>query len=157
MLLALASVLAYVAAPARDREFQAIVHHLDAHYHVRRAGLPYLGLFNLSAGLLRPAGLRGIRMALFAAPEGARRPDLSQFAEIIGGELGPDWRPLVRIQSRRSGEARFVYARDASGGMQMIVVQIKPEEAVVLQVNLDAQSLVRYVASPHPVAEAPVE
>src|SRR5512133_1105945 len=100
------SAIVFLCGPALagDREFDAIVHRMEARYDTRRTRIPFFGLANFAVKVIRPAGASDLKLAVF---EDIRRPmltDEEDFNSLVQEALGQDWRPLVRVTDRRNNE-----------------------------------------------------
>jgi hypothetical protein len=54
---------------------------------------------------------------------------------------------MVRSVSRRSGEHIYIYAKDTDrgGNLKLLVVNVEPEEAEVIQVKVDPKRLEQFI------------
>ncbi|MEJ7713622.1 MAG: hypothetical protein WKF84_28185 [Pyrinomonadaceae bacterium] len=50
---------------AVDKEFAPIINHLKTHYKARHRGIPFMGLARFAVKLVRPAGVKSIKMEIF--------------------------------------------------------------------------------------------
>ena len=146
--LVLSVSLAFSMAPASDREFNQIAQHLETHFRYRTTGIPLLPLASFLAGFTRPAGLRRFKLAVFEGPVSYGCREEKNLGEVVRDALGPAWHLLVRQQSRRSGDQTLIFARPAGDGQELMIVEVHPSDAIVLQVALDPQQFARYLMRP---------
>src|SRR5947209_14870560 len=105
-----AGVILSAPALAGDREFDTIVRSVEARCETSHTRIPFFGLANFFVKVVRPAGASDLKLAVF---EDMRRPIFAQeedFASLMQGALGTDWRPFVRVQNRRNNELTCMYA-----------------------------------------------
>ncbi|MEP7274164.1 MAG: hypothetical protein ABI882_21905 [Acidobacteriota bacterium] len=148
LLILIALSVAFSVAPAGDREFNLIARHLEAHCQLKRSGIPFLGVANLLAPITRPPGFRRLMVAFFEGPRVTELSERNGLADVIRGALNPAWRPLLRQHLRRTGEQTIVYFRSIGDGQELIIVEVRPSEATVMQVTIDSDRFARYVARP---------
>lgn len=140
------------AAPAiaKDKEFAPIADQLKTQYRARRQKIPFLGLANLAVKIVRPAGVKGFKLAIFEDlqfdPE-QRDFDLSAF---VRNTLGREWRPLVRVFSRANREQTHIYVKGEGGkkDLKLMIVTVDGSEAVLLRVKLNPHTLVKWMHDP---------
>lgn len=136
------------AARADDPEFDAITTQLKSHFNARRISIPFLGLANFFVKIVRPAGVKSFKVAIFEdlsfAP-GQSTP--SGVSALMRSALSPEWQPLVRVRSR-DGEQLYVYAREAGENIKLMVVNIDQTDAVVARVKLSPKRLAEFLQNP---------
>src|SRR5262245_48934882 len=52
-------------AQAKGRGFKDVVKHFETNYRAKRTRIPLLGLANFAVKLVRPAGVKGFKLAVF--------------------------------------------------------------------------------------------
>jgi hypothetical protein len=149
--LAVTATLITVAAPAAradDPEFDAITRHLKSHFNARRISIPFLGLANFFVRVVRPAGVKSVKVAIFEdlsfAPGQSATGGLNT---VMRNALSPEWQPLVRVRSR-DGEQLCVYAREDGENIKLMVVTIDQTDAVVARVKLSPRRLADFLRDP---------
>ena len=149
--LVITATLVSVAAPAAradDPEFDAITSHLKSHFNARRISIPFLGLANFFVRVVRPAGVKSFKVAIFEDLNFAPGQNLtSGFNAVMRSALSPEWQPLVRVRSR-DGEQLYVYAREAGENIKLMVVTIDQTDAVVARVKLSPKRLAEFLKDP---------
>ena len=135
------------AASAKDPEFDAITKHIKAQYKARRRKIPFMGLANFAVKIIRPAGVRSIKVAIFEELNHVPAAGSNELSLVMRGALSPEWLPLVRIRSR-GGEQIYVYAREAGENVKLMVVNIEGTEAVVARVQVNPQKLKAFLDNP---------
>src|SRR5919205_1843154 len=93
------SLLLLAPAQARADEFDAVVKNVRTACGGKRVRIPFLGLAGFMTKLVRPAGVKSFKLAVFE--DVTKEGDVTGLGEAIGRSLGPGWRPLVRVRSVR--------------------------------------------------------
>jgi hypothetical protein len=140
-----------VAAPqtarADDPEFDAITKHLKLFYNAKRVSIPFLGLANFFVKIVRPAGVKSFKVAIFEDLNFTSGKMDTELGAVLRGALSVEWQPLVRIRSR-DGEQTFVYAREAGENIKLMVVTIDRSDAVIARVKLSPKRLSEFLSNP---------
>src|SRR3982751_2522227 len=116
------SVLLLAPAHARADEFDAVVRKVREACGGKRVRIPFLGLAVFATKLVRPAGVKSFKLAVFE--DVTRAGDLFGVSEAVGRSLGPGWRPLVRVRTGRGSEQTHVYVREAGDNLKLMVVML---------------------------------
>ena len=126
-------------------DFGHIVHHIEASYHVHRN---YRFLFGFAGMVVRcwhVAGVKSIKLAYFENQHLDGTDADKRLDEIVARASRSGWQPMVRSVSRRSGEHVYVYAQNADSDVKLLVVNVEPNEAEVIQVKLDPKKLEEFI------------
>jgi hypothetical protein len=145
LLLALVS-LAPVAAAAGDRQFDAIVRRIEAHYHHKPAH--FMGFASFIANRTRPEGIKNLRFAVFEDLDPSLSPPGNDFAEFVKHVAEPEFHPFVRVLSRRDGEQTLVFARPVGEDFELLVVCLERDEATVVKMRLNPEAMSEWVDEP---------
>jgi hypothetical protein len=140
--------LSFATARAEDREFKAIAAHLTTRYQAKRKRIPFLGLANLVVKMVRPAGVKSFKVAIFENLNQAADINHAELNTVIRGALDDTWQPLVRVFSRKKGEQVFVYVRNEGENMKLMVVSLEQTEAFVARVKLSPARLAKWMENP---------
>ena len=135
------------SARADDPEFDAITKHLKLRYNAKRISIPFLGLANFFVKIVRPAGVKSFKVAIFENLNFAQGASNSELGLVMRNALSAEWQPLVRVRSR-DGEQVYVYAREAGDNIKLMVVTIDRTDAVVARVKISPQRLAEFVSNP---------
>ena len=148
-LIVTATLLVAVPQTARadDPEFDAIAKHLKLRYQAKRVSIPFLGLANFFVKIVRPAGVKSFKVAIFENLNFAAGKMDTELGLVMRGALSPEWQPLVRIRSR-DGEQMYVYAREAGENIKLMVVTIDHSDAVIARVKLSPKRLSEFLNNP---------
>ena len=134
-------------ARADDPEFDAITRHLKLVYQAKRVSIPFLGLANFFVKIVRPAGVKSFKVAIFEDLNFTGGKTHAELGAVMRSALSPEWQPLVRIRSR-DGEQVYVYGREAGENIKLMVVTIDQTDAVVARVKLSPQKLSEFLNNP---------
>ena len=138
--------LFYAPVTARADDFDAVVKHVRAACGGKRVRIPFLGLAGFATKLVRPAGVKSFKLAVF---EGVTRAgDVSGLGDAIGRSLGPQWRPLVRVRTGRGAGQTHVYVREAGDNLKVMIVTLDGEQATVIRAKVNPEALARFAREP---------
>lgn len=148
--LLLATLLSFsiANAHAEDRAFKAISTHLKTRYKAKRKGIPFLGLANFAVKLIRPAGVKSIKLAIFEGLDNSGNINHAELNAVIRQSLDEEWQPLVRVSSRKDGEQVFVYARNEGEDIRLMVVSLQQTEAFIARVKVNPATLAKWMEKP---------
>ena len=142
-------LLAFVAsspASARADDFDAVVKNVRAACGGKKVRIPFLGLAGFAAKVVRPAGVKSFKLAVFE--DVTRAGDLSGLGAAIGQSLGPEWRPLVRVRTGRGAEQTHVYIREAGRNLKLMIVMLDGDQATVIRAKVNPEALARFAQDP---------
>ena len=144
----LLSLLCLLPAPARAKggDFDAVVRNVKAACGGRRVRIPFLGLASFATKVVRPAGVKSFKLAVFEDLE--RAGDAARLGAAVSQALGPEWRPLVRARSRREGGQAHVYVREAGDDLKLMIVTIDGDQATVIRAKVNPEALARFARDP---------
>ncbi|HEY6186384.1 MAG TPA: hypothetical protein VIW80_01810 [Pyrinomonadaceae bacterium] len=137
-----------VTARAEDREFQAISTHLKARYQAKRKRIPFLGLANFAVKIVRPAGVKSIKVAFFEKLKDYSNINHAELNTVIRAALDERWQPLVRVYSRKGGEQMFAYVSQEGQDVKLMVVSLQQNEAFIARVKLNPLTLAKWMEKP---------
>ncbi len=145
---ALLSLSALLLAPAQARadEFDSVVKNVRAACGGKRVRIPFLGLAGFMTKLVKPAGVKSFKLAVFENV--SRGGDVSGLGDAVGRSLGPEWRPLVRVRAGRGAEQTHVYVREAGDNLKIMVVTLGGEQATVIRAKVNPEALARFARDP---------
>lgn len=149
LIVAIAFTLAVVSAPkpahARDKEFGVLVHYVESHYHAHRQYRFLMGFASLTVNIVRPYGVKGVKLALWE--NGKFKPDKDDvdFPAVVKAGLAEGWQPMVRVWSRRDGERTVIFAKPDGKDMKLLVATVDQEDAVVIEVKINPEKLSRCI------------
>jgi VWFA-related protein len=132
---------------AQKKGFDGIVEHLEQNYHGKRTKIPMLGFANFVVKIIRPAGVKSFKLAVFEGQD------------FTGGgnSLGPamhtlmkkEWQPFVRVSGGRyDPSSTYIYAKASGKDLELMTVVMEPRQAVVVEVKLNPDGVARFLNDP---------
>lgn len=141
-------LLLMLSAPltlAGDPTFKRVVKHLETHYRAKKTRIPFLGLAGLAVRIIRPAGLKSFKLAVFENQDFSSMRNDPQFDALMRGAMEKQWQPMVSVHSRRGGERVFLYTKPGKKDIEVLIVAIESDEAVALQAKMSVNTLVKWM------------
>jgi hypothetical protein len=141
-------IISVLSSPlvARADDFDTVVKNVRTACGGKKVRIPFLGLASFATKLVRPAGVKSFKLAVFE--DLTRAGDVSGLGAAIGQSLGPEWRPLVRIRSGHGAEQTHVYVRDAGDNLKLMIVTLDGEQATVIRAKVNPEALARFARDP---------
>lgn len=151
-LLVLALVLALPAPGwAKGKGFKDVIKHIETNYRAKKTRIPMLGLANFAVKLIRPAGVKGFKLAVFEDQDFAPRPGETSFVNVMRDAYTPQkgWKPLVQTNSKREGQQRaFIFIKENKKDIEVAVTTLAEREAAVIEVKFSPDKLVQFLDNP---------
>jgi|SRR5579871_1600266 len=142
-------VCASTAVFARDSEFRGVVRCIESTYGIHHTHIPLLGF---ALWFAKPEGMSGMKLAIF---EGLRASaDAGDLSKLVERSLGDSWHPFVRVRSRSDGDTTLIYANPLAGKMRMLIVNLEPSEATVIEFSLSDRAIKGWLKEPGEEAES---
>jgi hypothetical protein len=135
VVIALALALSASVARAGEKDFDLAVDHIKKQYHGKKQGGFGLFLARVAVKMVKPAGVKSIKLAVFEQLSGADGGEALQAALRDG--LSSEWRPLVRTYAKREREQTYIYVRPKDEDVEFLVVAVERDEATVVKVRID--------------------
>ena len=138
-----------------DADFDRIVKAIESHYGTQRLHIPFLGVASLLVNVARPEGASGFKLAVFedlkSSPEYGEWKERDRFMDtVFVGEM----HPLVRVHSRRNGDATYIFAEPAGKSTRVLVATFERDQATVVEVKVNMSTLVKAIEEPEGAAGA---
>lgn len=145
-----AVILAVLAiqSVARSDDFGDIVHKIEKHYNAKKKKIPFLGLAGFAVKVIRPAGVKGFKFAIFEDQDFAAGPRDREFEQALRGSLDEKWTPTVSSRDRVSGNRSYVYTHKAGKDLEVLSVTISPRQAIVVQAKINPESTAKFMEKP---------
>lgn len=129
--------------------FNDVVKHMEKNYRAKRTKIPMLGLAKFAIWMVRPAGVKGFKLAVFEDQDFNSRTDSMSFAQAMRQSYKKDWSPLVQINSKRDGNSRtFIYVKQTKKDVQFALASIEEHEATVLEVKFNPDAAAKFLENP---------
>ena len=148
-------LIAAGAAYGGDADFDRIVKTIESHYGTQRLHIPFMGVASLLVNVARPEGVSGFKLAVFqdlkSSPEYGEWKERDRFMDtVFVGEM----HPLVRVHSRRNGDATYIFAEPAGKSTRVLVATFERDQATVVEVKVNMSTLVKVIEEPEGAAGA---
>jgi len=126
-------------------DFGRIVHHIEASYHVHRSHRFVLGCVGLVVRFWHVGGIKNLKLAIFENQDFTGTETDKKLDELVSRASRSGWQPVVRSYSRLSGERSYIYAQNDGTDLKLLIVNLNPDEAEVIQVKADSNRLEHFV------------
>jgi len=147
-------MIALLASPsffalAKGKGFKDVVKHIETNYGAKKVRIPFLGLANFAIKLIRPAGVKGFKLAVFEDQNFSAREGAASFDAVMREAYNKEWRPMVQVSSKRNGASHtFIYVRSSGKDVQFALAVLEDREAVVLEVKFNPDAAARFLENP---------
>jgi Ca-activated chloride channel family protein len=136
-------------ALGKGKGFKDVVKHIETSYGAKKVRIPMLGMANFAVKLIRPAGVKGFKLAVFEDQEFSARPGAASFDAVMREAYDKDWQPMVQISSKREGNSHtFIYVNSSGKDVQFALTVLENREAVVLEVKFNPDAAARFLENP---------
>jgi hypothetical protein len=126
-------------------DFGKIVHHIEATYHVHRNYRFLMGFAGFVTNVTHIAGVKNMKLAIFEDQRFDGTETDTSLDEIVNQASRSGWQPVVRSYSRHSGEHTYIYAQNDGKDLKLLVVNVEPNEAAVIQLKLNPDKLGQFI------------
>jgi VWFA-related protein len=136
-------------ALAKGKGFKDVVKHIETNYGAKRVRIPFLGLANFAVKVVRPAGVKGFKLAVFEDQNFSAREGAASFDAVMREAYNKDWQPMVQVSSKREGASHtFIYVKSSGKDVQFALATLEDREAVVLEVKFNPDAAARFLENP---------
>jgi hypothetical protein len=151
-----ALLLAPAAASARRGvpEYDAAVKLVETYYKAKHRGIPFVaraavGVAKVvSSDVRRVARYANARVAVFEDQDFAARGDGGEFHALLRERLRPGrWTNLLSVRGAEEGQV-YTFAKSDGNKFKVLVAVIEQRDAVVLQVDLNADEFAKLISNP---------
>ena len=133
----------------KGKGFNDVVKYIEKNYGVKKTKIPMLGLAKFAIWMIRPAGVKGFKLAVFEDQNFAGRPESIPFSQVMRQSFNKEWAPLVQINSRRDGFTRtFIYVRQTKKDVEFALAMLEEREAVVVQAKFNPDAAAKFLENP---------
>src|SRR5215470_12790159 len=122
LLLVIALLVAQAMVLASDKDFKGAVKSVESHYHAKRRKIPFLGVAGFLVKVIKPAGVKEFKLAVFDNQNFSPGPQDAGFATEVQNSIGRKWQPLVRSNSRLSGNRAYIYSQKDGKDFKLLSV-----------------------------------
>lgn len=136
----------FLAPPrAKADDFGRIVKVIEAEYHVHRNYRFLMSLVGVGVRCSHVGGVKVFKAALFENQHLDTAELDSRLDEMVERASASGWRPLVKSVSRRSGDHDYIYAKTKGANLDLLLLSVEPNEAVVAQVRINPAKLSKFI------------
>jgi hypothetical protein len=132
---------------AKDKEFDALVRHLQSTYRAKKVKIPFMWLARFAVKIVRPAGVKSFNFTLFENLKFSGATLDEEMQAAMRNSLNPEWIPLLRIRSR-GGEQMYAYMRENGNNVKLMLVTIERDQAAVIRATFDPEKLAEFINNP---------
>ncbi len=136
-------------AAAADHGFKAVVKGIEKHYGIKRSHPHLLGMVLFFA---KPAtwgsGVSGLKLAVFEAEGHDFTTSANDLDHLVADSVGPEWRPFVRVDSRRDHESSVIYTSFAGKKMRMLIASVERGEISVVHLQVSENGIREWMDEP---------
>lgn len=146
----LAAFLFTFAAPnlsAKDKEYDAIMKHLQTTYQAKKVKIPFMWLARFAVRIIKPAGVKSFSFTMFENLKFSRETLDEEMQSAMRNSLNPEWIPLLRVRSR-DGEQVYAYMRESGKDVKMMLVTINRDEAALIRATFNPEKLADFINNP---------
>ena len=146
----LAALLFTFAAPnasAKDKEYEAIVKHLQSNYQAKKVRIPFMWLARFAVRIVKPAGVKSFNFTVFENLKFSPETFDDEMQSAMRNSLSPDWLPILRVRSR-GGEQVYAYMREFGKDVKMMLVTVDKEQATVIRATFNPEKLAEFINNP---------
>jgi VWFA-related protein len=133
----------------KGKGFGDVVKHIEKNYGAKKTKIPMLGLAKFAIWMIRPAGVKGFKLAVFEDQNFAKRAEGISFAQVMRQSFKSDWSPLVQLSSKRDGDSHtFIYVKQTKKDVEFVVATLGETEAVVVQAKFNPDAAAKFLENP---------
>jgi hypothetical protein len=140
-------VSATLCAFAGDSDFDVLVREVVHRYGAHATRIPMMSMVSLCARFATHGGVKGLRVAEFDDFKPA--VDASEVTSLVGGILGPEWRPFIDERAKRGERQSVIFVRQKGDTMRMMIADYDHGELDVVRVELSGDALAKWMKDPH--------
>lgn len=124
--------------------FKEFVRAIEKEYGVHHTGIPWI-----ARAIIKPvmwgSGVSGLKLAEFENVSFESEAAQVRLADFIEQTIGPEWQNVVRVRSRHDNEITYIYMRPTGAKFTLLVVNVEPSEATVVQLNIKPSQLEKWM------------
>ncbi len=146
-LLLLVFTFAVPPATAKDKEYEAIIRHLQTNYQAQKVKIPFMWLARFAVRIIKPAGVKSFSFTMFENLKFSRSTLDEEMQLAMRNFLSPDWLPILRVRSRTE-EQVYMYIREDGKNVKVMLVTINKDEAAVIKATFNPEKLAEFINNP---------
>jgi VWFA-related protein len=136
----------------KGKGFKDVVKHIEKNYQAKKRRVPMLGVANFFVKIIRPAGVKGFKLAVFQdqdfSPTADAVPFQTAMREAYDAKKG--WKPLVTMHSKRDGGNNrvFIMFKENKKDVEVAVTTLEAREAAVIEVKFSPDKMAQFLDNP---------
>ena len=154
LLLALPLSPKTAAARAGEPEYDAAVKLVETYYKAKHRGIPWYARATVGAAKIVSSDVRRVaryanaRVAVFEDQDFTSRGAGGEFHSLLRERLRPGrWSNLLSVRGTEEGQV-YTFTKGDGNKFKVLIAVIEPRDAVVLQVDLNAEEFAKLIANP---------
>jgi hypothetical protein len=150
--------LAVTTIAKTGADFSAIVKLIESFYHVKHKSLPLTARVGIKAAKTagRIAGVPkeplmeagSVKLATFEDQDFRAEQSVVELRRSMKNLLEPEWSSLVQALSSKGEEQNYIYIKDSGEKFHVLVVNIGPRDATVIQADISPKHLALLMRDP---------
>jgi Ca-activated chloride channel family protein len=148
LLLTACLVLGAASIALASDPYNKLIEGLESQYHAKRKHIPLLDVGNFVLKFWHPAGVKGVRIALFEGEAFYGQASGDRLDAMVRSTAGGEWHSVVREFSRANKQWTYVYY---TGGKdtKILIISLAQKDTVVAQVKFDPAKLAEFIQNPN--------
>ncbi|MCA1615291.1 MAG: hypothetical protein LC800_14545 [Acidobacteria bacterium] len=142
------------AARAGEPEYDAAVKLVETYYKAKHRGIPFIARAGvgvakvISSDVRRAARYANARVAVFDDQDFTARGAGGEFHSLLRERLRPGrWSNLLSVRGAEEGQV-YTFTKPDGGKFKVLIAVIEQRDAVVLQVDLNADEFAKLLSNP---------
>ncbi len=132
---------------AKDREYEAIVNHLQKNFQAQKVKIPFTWLARFAVKIVKPAGVRSFNFTLFENINFSSPTFDAEMQSAMRSSLSPAWSPILRIRSQNEDQI-YAYMREDGKNIKMMLVTVNQKEVAVIRATFNPEKLADFLNNP---------
>jgi hypothetical protein len=148
------------AAAAGEPEYDAAVKLVETYYKAKHIGIPFVARAGVgvakvvSSDVRRAARYANARVAVFDDQDFTARGAGGEFHSLLRERLRPGrWSNLLSVRGAEEGQV-YTFTKTAGDKFKVLIAVIEPRDAVVLQIDLNADEFAKLIVNPEAESRA---
>lgn len=149
----LLSTFVFAVPPAnaqgkKANEYKSIVKHLKTRYKAKKVSIPMMWLARAAVKVARPVGVQSFSLTVFENLQFTGATLDAEMRAMMKNSFGADWSPVYRGSSRAGGQQIYMYMRDEGTSINMTLVAINKNQAVVIRAKFHPDKFIEFLDDP---------
>lgn len=147
--LILSLVMLSVSATAfAGDDFGDITKQIEKHYNTKKKKIPFLGLAGFFVKVVRPAGMKNFKLAIYEDQDFTRGRQDIEFDRSFQKSMNKKWKPMVKSNSRSSSARTYLYTHQSGKDIELLSITFTNRQAIVAQAKVNPDALIKFMENP---------